>query len=71
MQKKRVIELANKHYQPFQWRNEIGIDNELIVLQQEDKLLVQAYQLANLQQNHLLSVVNLVKALGGGYREYE
>lgn len=66
---KRVIDLANKQYQLFQWRSEIGIDNELIVLQQEDKLLVQAYQLAHLQQNHLLSVVNLVKALGGGYRE--
>lgn len=68
---KRVVELANKQHQLFQWRSEIGVDNELIVLQQEDKLLAQAYQLTNLQQNHLLSVVNLVKALGGGYREYE
>ena len=68
---KKVIGLADKHYQLLQWRSKIGLDNELIVLQQEDKLLVQAYQLITLQQNHLLSVVNLVKALGGGYREYE
>lgn len=68
---KKVVELANKHYRLFQWRSEIGIDNELTVLQQEDKFLVQAYQLASLQQSHLLSVVNLLKALGGGYREYE
>lgn len=68
---KRVLELANKHYQLYQNRSQIGLDNALMVLQQEDKLLIQAYQLANLQQNHLLSVVNLLKALGGGYREYE
>lgn len=68
---KRVVELANKHYQLFRLRSEIGLENALIVLQQEDLLLAQTYQLAHLQQSHLLSVVNLVKALGGGYREYE
>lgn len=68
---KRVLELASKHYQLYRKRSTIGLDNALIVLQQEDKLLFQAYQLAHLQQNHLLSVVNLLKALGGGYQEYE
>lgn len=68
---KKVVKLANKRYQLYQQRSKIGLDNALTVLQQEDKLLIQAYQLVNLQQNHLLSVVNLLKALGGGYREHE
>lgn len=68
---KKVVALADRQYQLYQWRNQTGLDSTLIVLQEEDKLLAQAYQLVGAQQNHLLTVVNLLKALGGGYREYE
>lgn len=68
---KKVVELADRQYQLYLWRNQIGLDSALITLQEEDKLLVQTYQLVSAQQNYLLTVVNLLKALGGGYREHE
>lgn len=68
---KKVVELVDKQYQLHQWRSQTGLDDALIVLKEEDNLLAQTYQLVSAQQNHLLTVVNLLKALGGGYREYE
>ena len=44
-----------------------GVDNKLTLIDQEEQLLNAQYNLIAYQRDHLLSVLNLVKALGGGY----
>ena len=44
-----------------------GIDNYLTVLNSEEDVLQQRFLLVGLYMDHLNSVLNLIKRLGGGY----
>jgi NodT family efflux transporter outer membrane factor (OMF) lipoprotein len=47
-----------------------GTHNFLSVLEKEDTLLVQRYQLLGYERDYLLCVLKMIKALGGGYRAH-
>jgi len=57
-------ELLELHFSRYQH----GIDNFLNVLDNEDQVQVQRFQLFALERDYLLAVLKLIKALGGGYR---
>ncbi len=44
-----------------------GIDDFLSVLEREDNLFTQRYQLYSYERDYLLAVLKMIKALGGGY----
>jgi NodT family efflux transporter outer membrane factor (OMF) lipoprotein len=47
-----------------------GINNFLTVLEREEDLQVQHFQLFGNERDYLLAVLKLIKALGGGYRSH-
>ncbi len=66
-----AVEDVSAQYKLLSARQAKGIDTMLSVIDQQEQLLDAQFQLINFQRDHLLSVVNLIKALGGGYSECE
>ena len=52
-------------------RYNYGVDNLLTVMEKENSLLSQQYILLGYERDYLLSVLKMVKALGGGYRAHQ
>lgn len=48
-----------------------GVDNFLSVITKEDSLLSQQYDLLGYERDYLLSVLKMIKALGGGYHAHQ
>ncbi len=61
------LETAEEQFELQFDRYRYGIDNFLSVLSREDNLLTQRYLLYAFERDYLLAVLNLAKALGGGY----
>ena len=62
-----MFEDSSSEYALVALRYEKGLDNLLNVLQREDEVLQQRFLLAGLYNDHLLSLLKLIKSLGGGY----
>ncbi|MBI2812280.1 MAG: efflux transporter outer membrane subunit [Candidatus Melainabacteria bacterium] len=63
-----ALESAIDQVELQNWRYENAIDDFLTVLEMQENMLTQRYQLFGYERDYLLAVVKLVKALGGGYQ---
>lgn len=61
------LQAAQKTYELTLLRYRNGLDNKLATLQAQSALLVQRDLQLQLSLQHTLAVVNLIKAIGGGY----
>lgn len=66
---KKTLTSVQKQYALQLSRCQKGIDNLLPVLEREDHLFIQRYQLLGLERDYLLAILKMIKALGGGYRD--
>ncbi len=62
-----TVEAVYNQYHLSKLRFEKGINNYLNVLDVKDDLLNQELSLVNLRKDHLIAVLQLIKAFGGGY----
>lgn len=68
---KLVVELAEKAFDLERYRYETGIDPYLNLMTQQQILLSSRQTLVSLQIQQMISAVNLVQALGGGWDRSE
>ncbi len=61
------VEITEEEVELQHARYELGISNFLSVLERQDSLCKEQYQLYGYERDYLLSVLKMVKALGGGY----
>lgn len=61
------LEVVSEEYELQSMRFEEGIDNYLTVLNTINEVLNQRLSVVELRKDHLLAVVKLIKAFGGGY----
>jgi outer membrane protein TolC len=62
------LETAENQLELQYSRYKYGISDFLSVLEREDNLFTQRYQLFGYERDYLLAVLKIVKALGGGYQ---
>jgi NodT family efflux transporter outer membrane factor (OMF) lipoprotein len=62
------LETAEEQFDLQLKRYQMGIDNFLDVLDEEENVLTQRYLLFGLERDYLLASLTLIKALGGGYQ---
>jgi NodT family efflux transporter outer membrane factor (OMF) lipoprotein len=65
------LEAAEEQVDWQHTRYKNGINNFIAVLERSENLLTQRYQLLGYERDYLLSVLMLVKALGGGYHAHQ
>ncbi len=66
-----MLETADDQWELEYSRYKNGVDSFLAVLEKEDNVLNQRFQVFGLERNYLLAVLKMVKALGGGYHAQE
>jgi NodT family efflux transporter outer membrane factor (OMF) lipoprotein len=66
-----MLETAEEQLELQNSRYKNGVSNFLTVLEREENLLTQHYQLFGYERDYLLSVLKMVKALGGGYHAHQ
>ncbi len=64
---KRTLNTVMDEYQLIQSRFDHGINTYLSVLKSQEEVLDQSFLLTGMQRDYLLSVLQLIKSLGGGY----
>ena len=62
-----TVEVATDQFQLKQLRFEKGVSNYLTVLDTQEEVLDQRLAFVNIRRDYLLAVLQLIKALGGGY----
>lgn len=65
------LEVAEDELQLHYARYKNGINDFLTVLENQENLLTQRYQLFGYERDYLLAVLKMIKALGGGYYAHE